>query len=183
MADLFFGLQLAVQSPADDAWRARLRSLVRAHTKDLGHADKRGMWGAFANLVLDAERRWRLGFWDFVPDGRGEYDDWVRGIEDDSAEPWVADDSGARNEFVLVSAMFLLPANGFAAELVGARCDLDEAVWRTHDTWRHLVGTLPMLDVASVRGDALYLTPGGARQAFSLRELQGDGYDYLLPIE
>jgi len=183
MSDLFFGLQVAVQSPPHDPWRARLLRLVREHVKDLRLQDQRGLYGSLANLLIDAADRVALGFWDFVPDGRAEYDDWVKGIEDDSAEPWVADATGARLDHVLVSAMFLVPGTGASAGTLGERCDLPEATWRRRSTWRHLFATLPMLDFGSVRSDALYVTPGGERAAFSLRELRGDGNDYLLPVE
>lgn len=183
MTDLFFGLQLAVQSPPHDPWRARLHSVVRQHVRDLPLADQRGLWGSVANLLLDGLGRCSFGFWDLVQNGRQEYDDWVKGIEDDSAEPWVADATGAKMDHILVSAMFLLPAGGKSALLVGDQCDLPEASWMQRATFRRLINTLPQLDFASVRGDAVYVTPGGDRQAFSRRELQGEGYDYLLPLE
>ena len=40
-----------------------------------------------------------------------------------------------------------------------------------------------MFPFASVRSDAVYVTPGGERLGFSLRELQGKGYEYLLPVK
>jgi hypothetical protein len=181
--DVFFGLQVAVASPPHDPWRTQLQRTTRQHVKDLALADQRGLWGSVGNALLAAVDRCSLGFWDLVPDGAAEYDDWVRGIEDDSAEPWVPDGSGARMDHVLVSAMFLLAADGESARVVGDRCDLPEHEWRRRATWRHLFATLPLLDFASVRGDALALTPGNERLAFSLRELRGDGYDYLLAVE
>lgn len=183
MGDVFFAIQVAVQAPPHDPWRRRLTTLVRSHVRDLPLRDKRGLYGSLANLLEEAAGRCVLGFWDFVPDGRAEYDDWVRGVEDDSAEPWVPDRSGARLDHVLVTAMFLLQQDGAAAAVAGERCDLPEAQWTARATWRHLFATLPMLDFASVRGDAVYVVPGGDREAFSLRELQGEGYDYLVPIE
>ncbi len=183
MSDLFFGLQVAVQAPPHDPWRARLCSVVRQHVRDLALADNRGLYGSLANLLLDSIDRCAFGFWDFVPDGKSEYDDWVKGIEDDSAEPWVPDATGARMDHVLVSAMFLLPANGASARSVGERCDLPESTWQQRATWRQLLATLPLLDFASVRSDAVYVTPGGDRLGLSKRELAGEGYDYLLPIE
>lgn len=183
MNGVFFGLQVAVQSPPHDPWRAQLARAVREHTRDLRFADQKILWGRVANQLLAAVDRISLGFWDLVPNGGNEYADWVRGIEDDTGESWVPDASGARMDHVLVSALFLLPANGASADTVGERCDLPEDEWRTRSTWRHLITTLPLLDFASVHSAALYLTPGGDRAAFSLRELQGDGYDYLLRVE
>src|SRR5687768_16949658 len=139
MSDVFFGLQLAIEAPPHDPWRGRLLRTVREHVRDLPLADQRGMWGSFANLLLDALDRCPLGFWDFVPDGRAEYDDWVQGIENDTAEPWVADTSGERLDHVLVSAMFLLPADGESARLVGDACDLPEARSMERATIRRLI--------------------------------------------
>jgi hypothetical protein len=183
MADVFFGLQLAVQSPPSDPWRIRLHSVVRAHVRDLPLQDQRGLWGSVANLLLEAIDRCSLAFWDFVPNGKREYDDWVTGIEDDSAEPWRPDPTEARMDHVLVSAMFLLPVHGASVDLVGDACDLPESAWRRRGTLRSLIELLPRLDYASVRGCAVYVTPGNDGLAFSLRELQGEGYDYLLRVE
>ena len=85
-------------------------------------------------------------------------------------------------ELALVAGMRLLQNGGAAAEVAGERCDVPAPEWAARATWRHLFATLPMLDFASVRSDAVYVVPGGDRDAFSLRELQGDDYDYLVPI-
>lgn len=183
MNETFFGIQLAVQSPPHDPWRDKLCRLLREHTRDLSTLDQRGLLGSIANHLLAAEARWSLGFWDFVPEGRAEYDDWARGIEDDSAETWAPDRSGAKLDHALVSVLLALPRGSISADVVAERCDLDEATWTQRATFRHLVEVLPMLHVASVRSDAIYVTPGSTGEAFSLRELRGEGYEYLLPIE
>jgi hypothetical protein len=182
MSDLFFGFQLAAPAPPHDPWRTRLCNLVRSHTRDLGLQDQRGLFGALANLLLPAIDHMPLAFWDLIENGHAEYDDWVQGIEDDSAEPWQPDRSGARMDHVLVSAMFLVPQGGHSGKLIGERCDLPESEWTARSTIRQLVGTLSQLDFASVRGSAVYVTPGGDREAFALTELRGPGYDYLLPL-
>jgi len=179
--DAFFGIQLAVQSPPGDPWRSQLRELVRRHQRDLRIADQRVLYGALANLLHDALPRAALGYWDFVADGAGEYADWVKGLEDDSLETW-APDHGAQNDHVLATAVFLLPQDQPSAMLVGERCDLPESTWMHRATFAHLLETLTMLRFRSVRSDAVYVTPGGPDLAFSLRELQGKGYEYLLPI-
>lgn len=183
MQNLFFGIQVAVSAPPTDPWRSRLTTIVRQHMRDLELADKRGFYGSLANLLLDGVDRMPLGFWDFVPDGQREYDDWVKGIEDDSAEPWRPDPTGATAHHLLVSMMLLVPEGTPAAELLGERCDLPEDRWRRRSTYRHLFDTLPQIDFGSVRSDAVYVTPGGEREGFALRELEGAGYDYLLRIE
>ena len=183
MRDVFFGLQVAVLAPPHDPWRRRLSALVRQYVRDLPLQDQRGLFGSLANLLHEAIDRCPLGYWDFVWDGESEYVEWVTGIEDDAAELWAPDTSGDRMDHVLVSALFLLSGEGASATVAGDRCALPEDEWQTRATWRCLFETLGMLDFASVRSCALYVTPGGDRQAFSLRELRGEGYAYLVPVE
>jgi hypothetical protein len=183
MGDTFFGIQIAVQAPPGDPWRRQLVQLVRGHLRDLDLRDERGLHGSLANLLRAAIPRCSLGFWDLVPDGDAEFASWTSGIEDDSAEPWVPDRSGAVMDHVLVSAFCLVPADGAAADLLGQRCDLPEAQWRRRATWLRLFETFAMLPFANVRNTAIYVTPGGDDLAFSRAELRGPGYDYLLPVE
>lgn len=182
MSDTFFGLQVAVQAPPHDPWRLKVAQLVRSHQRDLSIQDKRTFYGSLANLLREATDRCSLGFWDFVADGKAEFDEWCSGIEDDSAEVWVPDPQGGRMDHVLVSALFLLPDGGAAATLAGERCDLPERTWLHRATFRHLFETLAMLNFATVRADAVYVTPGGDRLGFALGELRADGYEYLAPL-
>lgn len=183
MSEVFFGLQLAVHSPPGDPWRRELGELVRRHQQDLRIEDKRTLYGAFANALQAALPKSALGFWDYVVPGEGEYREWMRGIEDDAEERWAPDPTGAAMEYALVSAFFLMPRGSSADVLLGERCDLPEAQWMQRDAFSLLIAALPQLRFASVRSDAIYVVPGGLDLAFSLRELQGDGYEYLLPIE
>jgi hypothetical protein len=179
----FFGIQLAVQSPPGDPWRGKVCDIVRQHQRDLAVVDKRVLYGALANLLVEAAPRWTLGFWDFIAGGQSEFDDWVRGLEDDARERWQPDASGAPMDQALVSVVVLLEPGGNAARIAGDRCDIPESDWRTRDTYVHLVETLPMLSFPTVRGDGVYVTPGGPDLAFSRRELEGEGYEYLLAME
>ena len=183
MSDTFFGIQVAVWAPPMDPWRTKLTQLVRRHQADMAIRDKRTLYGSLGNLLRERADRCALGFWDFVADGRAEFDDWCKGIEDDTAEVWVPDATGAAMDHVLVSAMFLMPTGGPAADLTGERCDRPESTWMQRNTFRHLFETMAMLNFASVRSDAIYVTPGGDRLGFSLRELQEEGYDYLERVE
>ncbi|MCB9876599.1 MAG: hypothetical protein H6835_03265 [Planctomycetes bacterium] len=183
MSEVFFGLQLAVKSPPGDPWRRELCELVRRHQQDLAIADKRTLYGAFANALQQALPRCPLGYWDYVVRGEGEYREWMRGIEDDAEERWVPDQTGEAMEYALVSAFFLMPRGSSADVLLAERCDIPEAEWMQRDAFGLFLSAFPQLRFASVRSDAIYVVPGGLDLAFSLRELQGDGYDYLLPIE
>ena len=183
MSDAFFGLQLAVQSPPGDPWRRELCELVRRHQQDLGSQEQRALFAAAAELLQTALPRCPLGFWDYVPAGEAEYSEWMRGIQDDALETWAPDPTGAVMDHALVSAMFLVPRGGSADWLLAERCDLPEADWMRRSTFAELLAALPEVRFAWVRSDALYVVPGGLELAFSRRELEGEGYEYLLPIE
>lgn len=179
MGDTFFGIQLAVQSPPRDPWRQQLAERLRRWQRDLGHDDQRTLFGGLANQLREALPRCPLGFWDLVRDGRSEFDDWQRGLEDDSAETWAPDPTGAKLDHALVTLLFLVPGGGAADRLLGDRCDLPESRWLQRSTFAHLLETVAMLPFPQVRATGAYLTPGGVELAFSMRELRGEGYEYL----
>lgn len=182
MSDHFFGIQIALQAPANGTLRRQLARLLRQQSQDLDVLGQRTLFGMLGNSLREAVDVATLGFWDLQPNGRSEYDDWVRGLEDDAAERWVADNAAVRLDHVLVTVLFLLPGRGRSARLVGERCDLPEDRWMQRGTFRTLFATVGELDFASVRAAAAYLTPGNEALAFSRRELEGEGYDYLLPL-
>jgi hypothetical protein len=182
VSDHFFGIQVALQTPPNGTLRRQLARLLRQQSQDLDVLGQRTLFGMLGNALREAVDVTTLGFWDLQPNGRGEYDDWVQGLEDDSAERWVPDANAVRLDHVLVTVLFLLPSRGRSARLVGERCDLPEDRWMQRGTFRTLFATVGELDFASVRAAAAYLTPGNEALAFSRRELEGDGYDYLLPL-
>ncbi len=179
---LFFGVQVAVHSPPNDPWRERLLAELRRVTNDLQPSEVSAGLRTMAALLGAAVPQLELGFWDLVPRGDAEFQEWTQGIEDDSADPWADDTTGARMDLVLVSALFLVPPFGRNARLLGERCDLPEARWMQRTTFATLFAAIGELDPQSLQSHAVYVTPGGRQLAFSRRELTGEGYDYLLPI-
>jgi hypothetical protein len=182
MGDTFFGIQLAVESAPRDPWRQLLAERLRRWQRDLGHDDQRTLFGGLANHLREALARCPLGYWDLVRDGRAEFEEWQQGLEDDSAETWAPDPSGAKLDHALITLLFLVPAGSPADQLLGERCDLPEAHWLLRDTFAHLLETVAMLPFEHVRRTGVYLTPGGVQLAFSLPELRGTGYEYLEPL-
>ena len=182
MSELFFGVQLGIRSKPGDPWRSQVVDLVRLHQKDLGLADQRGLFGALANLLTQGVDRATVGTWDLVPNGQGTWNEWTTGLEDDAQERWVSDHSGAALDHVLVTVAMLMPDGQPAADVLREVCDLEEAQFHERTTYRSLCEALARLPWTSVRRAGVYLTPGSEDLAFSLRELQGDGYDYLAEI-
>ncbi|MEZ5964830.1 MAG: hypothetical protein R3F56_13375 [Planctomycetota bacterium] len=182
MTDVFFGLQLAIVSPPGDPWRARLADLLRTFQRDLEIADQRGLYGALANALMDALPRATLGYWDFQADGAKEYADWLEGLRAEAETPWQPDPTGATMDHALVSMLLLAPGSSGAAMQLGEACDLPEPRWQDRDTFAGLVQALPRVSFASVRGDAVFVTPGSVDAAFSRAELAGEDYAHLQPM-
>ena len=115
MSDHFFGIQVALQTPPNGTLRRQMARLLRQQSQDLDVLGQRTLFGMLGNALCSAVDVATLGFWDLQPNGRAEYDDWVRGLEDDSAERWVPDANAVRLDHVLVTVLFLLPSRGRSA--------------------------------------------------------------------
>lgn len=183
MSDAFFGLQLGIVSPPRDPWRAQLGDLLRTYHRDLQFADKRGLYGALTNALVAALPHTEYAYWDFQADGASEYAQWLEGLREEAATPWQPDPSGAVMDVALVSVLVLAPNSGAAALQLGQACDLPEPHWMRRDTLAMLVQTLPKISFASVRGDAVFLTPGGMEAGFSRTELASEDYAHLRRVE
>lgn len=179
MSGVFFGIQLAVSSGPSDPWRQKVRALLLGHDGDLDPTRMQAMWLVAADLLVQALPRVSLGYWDYVLYGRSEYDEWVAGIEDDAKEKWDQALDAETTPHALVSMLFLVGDGTRTAHMVGEACDIPPGEWNDTKTYRHLLEIVKELRATDVSASAMYVTPGSTRLAFSLRELRGDGYDYL----
>jgi hypothetical protein len=179
---VFFGLQFAIQAPTRDGWSRRYADCVRLHQRGLGAGDQRALLARIAGLLRQALPRVTLAYWDYVVDGTREFDEWVRGVEDDVQEKWQPDRSGAPLDHALATVVLLVAESSADGQALAYGCDLPESVWRQRATYARLIDLLGQLSCAHFAADAVYLTPG-TDLAFSRRELEGEGYEYLLPVE
>ena len=182
MNSTFFGLQLAIRSPAGDPWRERLLELLRGNQGDQDVLEKRALYTRLSELLADAAPHWTLGTWDLVTEPRAqrEFDSWVSELEASVDEP--LDPAASEGDHVVVSVVFLVEAGGRSDTTLGERCDLPESSWLTRATYARLAATLRMLHLPSVRADGVYVVPGDGSCGISLAELRGEGWDYLQPI-
>jgi hypothetical protein len=183
MSSTFFGVQLAIRSPAGDAWRERLVALVRKNQTDLSILEKRVLYTELAELLSEAEPQWALGTWDFIdaPAGDAEFDSWVAGIEECVDEPLEA--SASSGDHAVVTFVFLVEDGSRAETTLAERCDIPEEFWSRRRTYARLVATLRMLVFAGVLADGVYVVPGDVNAGLTLSELRGEGWDYLTPLE
>jgi hypothetical protein len=180
MGDVFFGVQVAVRSPAGDPWRERLYAVVRDGRRDQTLLEKRKFYEDFTGLLGGAEARFAFGAWDYIAgDGaRAEFDEWVAGVEDDAS----AGEAPGAGDHVLVTCAFLLAEGSNSALAAGERCDIPEERWFERSTFRDLVDVANALSFSSVRSDAVYLVPGSSITGLTEEALRGEGYDYLKPL-
>lgn len=183
MSGVFFGLQFAVASGPEDPWRQKLRGLLLGHDGNLDPTRMEAMWLVTADLLQQALPRTRLAYWDYLLHGRAEYDEWITGIEDDTKEPWEQAADASSSPHALASMLFLVADGTNTAHMIGHACDIPPREWNHRATYKHLLDIVRGLRAGDVLANALYLTPGNAALSFSLRELRGEGYEYLHDVE
>ena len=86
------------------------------------------------------------------------------------------------DKFCIVTAAFLVQKGSNSDLTLGDRCDIAEAQYFTRATFARLIETLPMLNFATVAGDAIYMVPGPSGVGPTMQELSGEGYEYLKPL-
>jgi len=126
------------------------------------------------------------GYWDLIrdpPKAQEEFDSWCGEVEGTAASPptepagFFAPSSAGEHSIVTVA--FLVQKGSNSDHTLGARCDIPESQYWTRATFAQLIATFPLLNFASVVGDAIYVVPGPGGKGPTAQELQGDGYDYL----
>ena len=187
----FFGVQVLMRVTSDPL-RARLHEAIAqgGASGEQSLDDKRTFYKRLSALLVDAELRFDLGFWDYIADpdkAEGEFDTWCGELEGRAAtekeELGAAVDEihrlSAKPEYIAVTVLFLLAKGGNSDVTVAERCDLPEADWFKRTTFAQLFATLPMLSFASVKADAVYLVPGNDQDGLSFDDVHGGGWEYL----
>lgn len=189
---VFFGIQIALASPAGDSARGALRKLISAHSRPQSELDKRSFWLRFSVALAHARPAYRLGHWDLIrgAPAEAEFKTWHSEIEAAAASEELAFGAGAEKpgdapepgEYLLVTQIFLVGAGTNADLTLGERCDIHELDWHTSATYERLVNTPPLLNYTNVRADAVYLQPGRGDQGLTATDLADEAYEYLKPI-
>jgi hypothetical protein len=196
MADFtFFGVQIAFRRYHDDTSRARLHRLLSASKDEMSLPDKRAFWKSVVALIQENAPHFEYGYWDLIRGGKAEveFETWSSEIEAGLAtepdELGTAPDEVHRlgttigdARFVIVSALFLVDAETNTDETLGERCDIPEDDYFKAATFGRLVDSIPLMNFANVRADAVYVAPGGERDGISELELR-EGWEHLKPLQ
>ena len=187
----FFGVQIAYRQYRDDTSRGRLHKILSASQHHQSLNDKRAFWKSVVSLVKGNAPHFEYGTWDLIRGGKAEveFETWSSEIEAGLAtEP---DEVGAAPDevhrlgqtigdarFVIVSMLFLVDEDTNADQTLGDRCDLPEDDYFKHATFGKLLDTIPLLNFANVRADAVYIAPGSETDGISALELR-EGWPHL----
>jgi hypothetical protein len=128
------------------------------------------------------------GCWEYFDDelsAMSMYDDWCRPILDQvvprqgpsGGAGSYRDDAGPR--YLAFTVVYLL-AYGSPSDLsVRESCEVPQAdLWRK-STFRRLLAVVRTLSFASVKGDAMYMTPRDPDWGLTAADLDGEAYKYL----
>lgn len=180
----FFGIQLVVRPPAGDPFQTEIERLIKMSPADQTIADKRVLYTQLSNTLLRVLSFSVAGYWDLIRDpaaAQKEFDSWCGDIEVTMREP--APFGGtyrqATDSHCVVTTAFLVKKGSNSDLTLGARCDIAEPLYFARATFAQLIETMPMLNFASVAGDAVYMVPGPGGVGPSGEELRGEGYEYL----
>jgi hypothetical protein len=191
--DTFFVVQLGIREFRSDSLRGRLREMLGRDDSGREQTlfEKRRFWKRCSALILEALPQFDYGTWDLVRagDADAQFETWCAEIEGSlasepeelGAQPDEAHRLTSDARYLVVTMMALVGRGTNADETLGERCDLPEARWFTRHTFGQLVGTFPLLNFANVRADAIYVVPGGARDALAEHELLA-GWSHLKPL-
>ena len=191
----FFGVQLAFRRYRDDTSRGSLHEVLAASRHHQTLPDKRAFWKSVVALVRGNAPHFEYGYWDFIRGGKAEteFETWSSEIEAGLAtEP--EEVGGAADEvhrlgqtigdarFVIVSMLFLVDEGTNTDQTLGDRCDLPEGDYSKVGTFGKLLDTIPLMNFANVRADAVYVAPGSDQDGISALELR-EGWPHLKPLE
>ena len=193
MAYTFFGLQVVATVFHGDPLREKLHQLIASAPDPQTLQQKRSFWKRFSALLNEAMPVFELGYWDLVQGGKAEeeLESWTSEIEGGLATE--REELGQRADevnrlsadkrYLLCTCVVLVERGSNSDVTLGERCDLPETVWWTRQTFAKLIATFPLLNFANVQADAVYLSPGSARDGLSMEDLHGGGYEYLHPLD
>jgi hypothetical protein len=189
----FFGVQVVATLFRRDSLRDRLHGVIAEAPAQQSLVQKRAFWKRVSALLNEAMPVFELGYWDLIRGGEAEaeFESWTSELEGSLATE--REEMGGRADevnrlsadkrYLLGTCAFLVEEGSNSDRTLGDRCDIPEASWWTRQTFARLIGAFPLLNFANVQADAVYLSPGSARDGLSMEDLHGGGYEYLHPLD
>jgi hypothetical protein len=183
----FFGIQLVVSPQSGDPFPSEIERLIKYSPAEQTLADKRVLYTQLSNSLKRVLPVAVRGYWDLIRDAakaQQEFDAWCGDIEGTmrDAAPFGGTFRTPTDKLFVVTVAFLVQKGSNSDLTLGDRCDIPEPLYFTRATFVRLIDSMPMLNFATVAGDAIYMVPGPSGVGPSMQELSGEGYDYLKPL-
>ncbi len=179
-----FALQVFLPLPQADSARRALVEGIRCAPDASGFGHKNQFYAGVAAALLPHKEHFRMGVWDFVEEherAQTEFETWCKGTIDDAKNAPPADPYRSGGLHMFVTVLLLMARDQAADRTICEACRMPEGTEWQKETFAHLIGTLPNLNFATVRSDAIYVRP--ARDGgITVEELGEDHYAYLHPL-
>ena len=184
MASSLFALEVFIPIVPGNALRANLHQAIVAAPQAVTYAQKHQFYQGLTQLLIPAAPWFVWGNWDYTnehAEAEAEYDNWCHGTIRDARErpPWVPGVQPTDQRYLFATLAFLLHRGGSGDQILEQATEMPpERLW-LKQTFAMLLGLIPTLDFASVKGDAAYLCPGVDEHGISEAEIRTEKYAYL----
>lgn len=184
----FLGFQVLFPAGRGDPLRLELSQIIRSMPDKMELVEKRGTYQRIRTLLHGSKERFERGYWDYIGESskaETEFETWCSQLERLAGEPRARPDDAYRSGSAgaaLFTTAFLLVKGQAADEVTAERCDIAEPDFFRRHTFDLLIDTLPMLNFATVKADAVYIVPGDDDDGLTAVELADEGWAYLQPL-
>ena len=183
-----FAIELLLRLEPNDSLRERLRDLVARHPAATSAGAKWQLLRRVADLLLEHERLFVKGCWDFFDDDERalkDYHMWSYGmISEEGARKMPSGRPVGDGEprYMTFTISLLLKAGTPCARQLGEYCDIPEADLWKKATFRRILKGLSKVSFSAVKSDVLYLIPGEPEWGLTDADLQQEKFEYLRQI-
>ncbi len=184
MPSSLFAIEVFLPIVPGNALRANLHQTILLSPQAVTYEEKRRFYEGVTQLLIPAAPWFVWGNWDYTnvdAEAEAEYDNWCHGtVRDARARPLpVPGPPPTDPRYKFATHAFLLAQGGPSDKLLEAATTVHpDRLW-LKQTFAGLLGLLPRLDFASVKGDAAYLCPGADDHGISEAEIRTPKYAYL----
>jgi hypothetical protein len=169
--------------------REHLRDVVVRHPATSGPGLKWKQLRRAADLLLENERIFEKGCWDFFDDdGRAlkDYEMWSNGmITEEGARKLPSGlprGEGAEPRYLTFTIALLLKAGTPCTRQLADLCDVPEANLWDRATFVRILRGLSKVNFAAVKSDIFYLIPGDDDWGLTAADLEQPKFEYLRKI-
>jgi hypothetical protein len=182
-----FAIELCLQLEPRNSLREQLRDLVVRHPAASTPGRKWELLRRVAGLLVENERLFQKGCWDFFDDdGRAlkDYDMWSNGMitEEGARKLPSGRPGGPEPRYMTFTIALLLAARTPCARELAHLCAVPQNQLWERATFVRILRGLSKVNFAAVKSDVLYLIPGDEDWGLTAADLEEPKFEYLRDI-